>query len=101
MWSCVLILSLLSIISESATVNGISTVASEVDESKKKGSFRGGTSLYIRGDFGTGDPSVYSVYVGLKKCEVIHFDTDSTTVHCIVPPSDVDFSESYEISIFS
>ena len=101
MWQCILALNILSYLSESATIYGISTIASESNENDKKGSFRGGTSLYIRGDFESGDPSIYNVYVGLKKCEIVHFNTDSSTIHCMIPPSDKDFSESYNISIFS
>ena len=101
MWSKLLILVFGITTCQCANVVGISTIASQITELSKKGSYKGGTDLYIRGDFVTGDPSVYVIKVGSKTCEIVHFDTDDSNIHCKVPASNTNFPSTEKIEMVS
>ena len=95
------LLGLLSKVSESATLSGISTAKSVPNESWLAGSYDGGTSLYFHADFLSGDPSVYKILVGSQSCDIIGFNSDSSTLECRVPPSTILFPNIVEINMCS
>ena len=84
-----------------ANIIGISTLSNQINEPDKRGSYRGGTDLYIRADFASGDPNVYTVLVGGKPCQIVHFDSDDSSIHCKVPESDLDFPSKSQIQVKS
>lgn len=101
MWIIPLVCLICALPSQGATVTGISTKKSTPNEYTKRGSFAGGTSLYIHADFGTGDPSAYHVKVGENDCPTVHFSSDYSTIECIVPPSEVKFYYPVNITMYS
>lgn len=101
MWSIPLVCLLSALGSEGAIVTGISTKKSIPNENVKKGSYAGGTSLYLHADFGTGDPSAYEIKVGDNDCPIVHFSSDYSTIECIVPPSNSRFPTSVNIAVHS
>ena len=101
MWPMLVVSTLLLYQVNSAYIIGISTLSTQLNEYDKRGSFRGGTDLYIRADFASGDPNVYTVLIGAKLCKIVHFDSDDSNIHCITPEADSDFPARLQIQVRS
>ena len=100
MWVRLAFLTWLINFAYSQTVTGISTLQSTPNQGKKQGSLRGGTILYVTGDFSQGTPSDYTILIGSNQCAMDCFHSGASKLQCVVPNPGQDFASTATISVW-
>ena len=70
----------------SSRITDISAYVKYPSASAKRGSYAGGTELFVWGEFDYNDPSLYKVLIGGKECRIEQFYFTESYFMCYTPP---------------